>query len=268
MNAQVLSRTDVAPGLMILRIAPIGWEIPAFEPGQFTVLGLPWSAERVEWSDEDELASDDHSQLILRAYSIASSSLQKEYMEFYIALVRSGSLTPRLFNLHPGDEVYLSSRITGMFTLKEVPEDKDVIFFATGTGLAPYVSMLRTFLATESGRRLAVLHGARHSWDLGYQAELRSLERTFESFSYFPVISRPGEEGGAWSGSTGYLQDLWRAGVVAREWEREPGPDDSHIFLCGNPLMVEEMLEILRETGWTEHRSRRRPGQVHTEKYW
>lgn len=268
LNARVLSRTDVTPALMILRVTPEDWAIPAFEPGQFTVLGLPWEAPRVVLSDEEEPVPDPKA-MIVRAYSIASSSRQNEYLEFYIALVPSGALTPRLFALQSGDRLYLSPRITGMFTLKEVPEDQDVVFLATGTGLAPYLSMLRTFLAdSATSRRLAVLHGARHSWDLGYQAELRAMERLYAGFRYFPVISRPSDEGCTWSGAVGYLQDLWNMGVVSDAWGRDPGPRDTHIFLCGNPGMVEGMLSRLTDTGWEQHRSRRRPGQIHVEKYW
>jgi hypothetical protein len=91
--------------------------------------------------------------LIRRAYSIASSSKATAYLEFFITLVRSGGLTPRLFALEPGDHVWLGPRITGTFTLDAAPADRDVVMVATGTGLAPYMSMLRTVLHDEPHRR-------------------------------------------------------------------------------------------------------------------
>ena len=98
LNAIVTQRIEVAPGLMVLRVVPDGWHLPEFTPGQFAVLGLPPDAARCPGADiEDQTPRPDR--LIRRAYSIASSSVAREYLEFYINLVRSGSLSPRLFAL-------------------------------------------------------------------------------------------------------------------------------------------------------------------------
>ena len=159
LNAVVALRTEISPWLIILRVVPDGWELPAFSPGQFAVLGLPGAAPRCAMSEPEEPASDP-SKLIRRAYSVASSSATSEYMEFYVALVTSGALTPRLFALNIGDRVWLGTKITGMFTFDQVPEDQNVVMIATGTGLAPYMSMLTTHLTCGAPRRFAVLHGA------------------------------------------------------------------------------------------------------------
>jgi len=106
LNAVVTLKTEISPWLMILRIVPDGWQLPAFRPGQFAVLGLPGSAPRCALA-EPEVPPADPQQLIRRAYSIASSSLINEYLEFYIALVTSGALTPRLFALEIGDRLWL-----------------------------------------------------------------------------------------------------------------------------------------------------------------
>ena len=265
-NAIVTSRIEVAPGLMILRVVPDGWRLPDFEPGQFAVLGLPPEAPRCTLSDPEE-PSPPAGRLIRRAYSIASSSLAREYLEFYITLVHSGTLTPRLYALRPGDRVWLGPKITGLFTLKEVPPDRDVVLVATGTGLAPYMSMLRTELSAAGGRRFAVLLGARHSWDLGYHAELVTMQRLSTGFSYEATISRPAEEPVPWSGRTGYVTDLWRDGALGWAWGRRPAPADTHVFLCGNPAMVDDMMLVLEAEGFREH-SRRQPGEIHVERYW
>ena len=266
LNAIVVQRIEVSPGLIILRVVPDGWELPDFEPGQFAVLALPGSAPRTHVSDpESEPASPD--KLIKRAYSIASSSRAKEFMEFYVSLVPSGMVTPRLFKLRSGDRVWLSPKAKGLFTLDDVEAGRHVAFLATGTGLAPYMSMLRTHLVCGTPTHVAVLHGARHSWDLGYRSELMTLRQICSNFSYLPTISRPEKEAAEWMGHSGYLQDLWRSRALADEWGFEPSPETTDIFICGNPAMVDDMVAILGEEGYTEHK-RKQPGQVHVERYW
>ena len=142
LNATVTQREQVSPDLIVLRVAPRG-PLFAFEPGQYGVLGLPGSAPRAPMSGKED-APPAGDKLVRRAYSIASSSKAGEYLEFYIKLVRTGELTPRLFSLKVGDSVWLGPKPAGHFTLDTVPPDKDLVMVATGTGLAPYVSMIRT----------------------------------------------------------------------------------------------------------------------------
>ncbi|MCX7895897.1 MAG: ferredoxin--NADP reductase [Thermoanaerobaculum sp.] len=265
-NAVLIWREDVAPGLAVFRVAPEGWELPPFEPGQFAVLGLPAEAPRVAGSLPEEPPPKPGS-LIRRAYSIASSSRQRQYLEFYLALVRSGSLTPRLFALNVGEKLWLSPKFSGLFTLKHVPPTANLVLVGTGTGLAPYMSMLRTHLVEDSRRKTAVIHGARHASDLGYRNELEALEREFAHLSYIPVVSRPQQELHPWVGETGYVQDVWRRRVVAQKWGFAPSPEHTHVLLCGNPTMVENMMELLKEEGFRPHTAKQ-PGQIHTEKYW
>ena len=198
LNAVIQQRIEVAPGLMVIRVVPDGWELPEFTPGQFAVLGLPPEAPRCDVADADE---EEHKpgKLIRRAYSIASSSVSREYLK-------------------TGDRLYLGPKITGRFTLDEVPDDNDLVLVATGTGLAPYMSMVRTLLPEGGERRIAVLLGARHSWDLGYQSELLTLDRQSPMFTYLPIISRPAEEPVPWGGPAGYVQDLWRGDGIEQVW--------------------------------------------------
>jgi ferredoxin--NADP+ reductase len=266
LNAFVAERILVTPETLILRVIPDRWELQDYTPGQFGTLGLPWSAPRIDLSDPEESAEEPGA-TIIRAYSIASSSRHKEYLEFYITLVRSGALTPRLFALQRGDRLFLGPKISGMFTLSEIPEQSNLVLMATGTGIAPYMSMIRTFIAPESSRKIAIIHGARHSWDLGYRSELATLDRMLADFFYIPSISRPDEEITPWGGETGYIQDLWRRGVVGRRWGFEPGRENSHLFLCGNPGMITATQPLLEEKGFRLH-SRKEPGEIHLEKYW
>jgi len=266
LNAVVQQRAEVAPGLMVIRVVPEGWELPVFTPGQFAVLGLPPESPRCELADLDE---EEHKPgaLIRRAYSIASSSVARESLELYITLVRSGALTPRLFALESGDKLWLGPKITGRFTLDDAPDDADLVLVATGTGLAPYMSMLRTMLPDGGERRIAVFHGARHSWDLGYQSELMAMARQHSSFTYQTIISRLAEEPVPWGGPAGYVQDLWQGDHLERAWGSRPDPDSTRVFLCGNPSMIEDMVEILSDQGFREH-SRKEPGHVFVERYW
>lgn len=266
-NAIVTQRIDAAPGLMILRVAPDGWKLPDFAPGQFAVLGLPGKAPRVQLSDPEEKPAEPD-KMIRRAYSIASSSLSRDHLEFFVTLVRSGELTPRIFALQAGDRIWLGPKITGTFTLKDVPEGKDVVMVATGTGLAPYMSMLRTELSSGPPRRWAVLAGARHSWDLAYQAELVTMARLMPRFAYLPCVSRPKEEPAPWGGAAGYVQSLWTGGALEQAFGRKPTPADTHVLLCGNPGMIDDMCKVLTADGFVEHDPKGQPGQIHVERYW
>jgi len=265
-NARVAQRVDVASGLMILRIQPDGWSLPPFKAGQYTVIGLPGSAPRTPLSDPDETPQDP-AKLIRRAYSIASSSVDGEYLEFYVTLVRSGALTPRLFALNPGDPLFLSPKMVGMFTLDRVPPGQRVVLIATGTGLAPYMSMLRTHLADICDGRVAVIHGARHSWDLGYRAELQTMKRLCPYFTYTPILSSPQEEPVPWKGYSGYINDFWKSPELPSALGFGPDAGNTHIFLCGNPFMIEGMVAVLTETGFVEQ-THKQPGNIHLERYW
>jgi len=265
-NAVVSEPVFITSETMILRVIPDGWELPDYTPGQFAVLGMPGSAPRIPLSDPDEELVDPD-KFIARAYSIASSSKHKDYLEFYVTLLRSGALTPRLFSLKRGDRIHLGKKISGMFTLGELPKDIHLVLMGTGTGVAPYMSMIRTFLTPGIPTRFSVIHGARHSWDLGYRSELTTLDRMVENFTYLPIVSRPDDEIIPWGGETGYVQDIWKRGIIAEKWGLQPTPENTHVFLCGNPSMVTSALEVFEGDGFLEH-TRKQPGQLHLERYW
>ena len=265
LNAIVVQKQELTPTLMILRVAAQDWELPDFTPGQFAVLGLTSAAPRTRIAVNEPFPHDPD-EMIRRAYSIASSSLIHEYMDFYIGLISSGALTPRLFALDVGEKLWLSKRVAGIFTLAQVPRKKNVVLIATGTGLAPYMSMLSTELTCDSSRRFAVLHGAYHSWDLGYRSELMTLQHLCHNLTYVATIDRPEQEPIPWTGETGWVQNLWERGVIAKSWGFEPTPENTDIFLCGNPNMIEDMLQRLVKKGFQET-SRDTPGEVHIERF-
>ena len=264
LNGVVAQIIQVSPIMKILRVVPDGWELPEFKSGQFVALYLPGSATRcAEATEEHDPPAPD--KLIKRAYSIASSSKTKEFLEFYITLVHSGSLTPRLFNLNIGDRIGIGNRIVGMFTLQQVPEQYNVVLIATGTGVAPYMSMLRSD-ALKTDRRICVIHGAANSWDLGYSSELRLLESMSDKFSYIPTITDPDKEPVEWKGDTRFIQDMLADRIIEKTWGIRPTAENSHVFICGNPNMINAVTEILEERGLKEH-SKKSPGQIHSEKF-
>ena len=303
-NATVSGRVEVAPGLIILRVSPD--KLPfEFKAGQYVVLGVRASVPRVDEADGDSgpvagsvatgsvaagtvatpiegtaesraaveaqatavaVAAVDPERMIRRAYSIASESRADEYIEFYLTLVLSGELTPRLFTLKLRDRVYVGPKAVGVFTLDKVATGKHVLMIGTGTGLAPYMSMLRSELECNGPRKFVVVHGARFSWDLGYRTELIGLARHCRNFHYLPVITRP-QEDVTWRGRSGYLQNVIASSAIEEETGLSVTPDNFDIFLCGNPSMIETVI------GWAEERGFVRDkghdiGTLHTEEYW
>lgn len=265
LNGIVTQVLQVSPIMKIFRIAPDGWELPDFKAGQFVALSLPGSAPRcAEATEEFEPAEPD--KMIKRAYSIASSSQSKEFVEFYITLVHSGALTPRLFALKIGDKIGLGEKFVGMFTLDQVPDDKNIVLVATGTGVAPYMSMLRSDALHRKGT-ITVIHGAANSWDLGYSSELHLLQSITSNLKYVPTITEPQKEMTPWTGKVDFIQDMWNKGIMQETWGIKPTPDNTAVFLCGNPHMVADMTAALEKDGFSEWSRKNPEGQIHVEKF-
>lgn len=263
-NATLVGREEINPQLVVLRIQPDG-ALFDFKPGQFAVLGLLGSEPRVPEATLEERAADP-GKLIRRAYSIASSSVERRYLEFYLTLITSGQLTPRLFALKHGGRLFLGPKATGVFTLDRVPAGKAVILIATGTGLAPYISMLRTQLMNDTTRRYVVVHGARFSWDLGYRGELETLARLRPNFTYLPSITRQDQDP-TFRGHVGRIQALLEQGIVEREAGVTLDPAVADVFLCGNPDMINSVKGMLAARGFAPDHGPE-IGTIHVEEYW
>ncbi len=280
LNATVVSRRDPSERLAIVSVRPDGWELPVFEPGQFATLGLP---------DPEGGAPRK------RVYSIASAPGQPA-LEFYVQLVKEGSFTTLLWPHQPGDRIHLSPTIAGRFTLQSVPRGADLLLVGTGTGIAPFVSMLRHHAGRGRWRRCIIAHGARSEAELGYRAELETLAAADPSVIFLPVVSRA--PAGTWGGLTGRVQTLlddtlWsgptgadqtgadRPGAAADSARAScssvstwpPGeatpldPSRCHVFLCGNPAMIDDMDALLSARGF-RHNKPDAPGNLHFERWW
>ncbi len=263
LNCIVTQTVQVSPIMKIIRVKTDGWQFPSFEAGQFVGLGLPSEAPRCKEATKEHNPPQPD-KMIKRAYSIASSS-SDQVVEFYITLVHSGQLTPRIFALNIGDRIWMGKKAVGMFTLDQIDPEENVIMMATGTGVAPYMSMLRTNALKRKGKML-VIQGAANSWDLGYSSELKLLASMFADFNYYPTITEPDNEPAGWEGDTRFIQDIWISGLAQRTWGFKPTPKNTHIFLCGNPKMVSGMKGLLAKEGFNEH-SKRVFGQIHAEEF-
>lgn len=231
-----------AEGLFTLEVrAP---EVAAFEPGQFLQLGIE--------------QPDGH---LHRPYSVASPHGEK--LDFFIVLVEDGKLTPHLWQMKPGDEIDVSARAAGSFTLSHAPDGDVLWLIATGTGLAPYIAMLRTDQPWTRYSKIVLIHGVRYSTDLAYQTELAEHKQRYGTrFYYIPVVSRE-----ALSGSLpGRITTCIANGTLEVTAECNFTPD-ACVMMCGNPAMLNETEELLTERGLKKHKAKE-PGQIVVERYW
>jgi ferredoxin--NADP+ reductase len=256
LNSTLIQRIEVTPDLLILRVKPDAG-VPEFKPGQYVALGLPGEAARYPGA-MPEAAPQAPDKLIKRAYSIGSSPTQREFLEFYIAVVPDGSLTARLAALKEGDRLFAQPKVTGTFTLEGLAPERNLVLVSTGTGLAPFMSMVRTEAVWTGARRITVVHGVRYPSDFAYADELSSYQQSGRGLVYLPIASRAGDE---YQGRKGRIQRLFEDQVVI------PDPAVDSVFLCGNPAMIEDLERYLTERGFVLH-SKKTPGNLHVEKYW
>lgn len=258
-NATLAERVDLNERLAVFKYRPDSGAVPPFEPGQFTTLGLR----------HERPTPGSRSSLTRRAYSIASPPGQRELVEFYVSLVDQGAVTPRLFSSEAGDRVWLDSRAHGHFTLRHVPKGKDYVFVSTGTGLAPYISMIRHHLSggqSPPWRRCLVVHGAHRSMDLGYREELEAIAKNNASVRYLPLVDHE-PEGSGWTGKRGRVQMVLDERLYQELMGASLTPGEAHVFLCGNPAMVKSMEESLIDRGFVKSKAGK-DGDLHVERFW
>ncbi|MHC4893294.1 MAG: ferredoxin--NADP reductase [Planctomycetota bacterium] len=232
-----------------------------FVPGQFVNLGLP------PRRPDDQPGKEG---LVKRPYSIASAPKSTQ-LEFFLRLVDDGALTPALFALDVGDRIWIESRAIGKFTLASLPEspapaERDLVMVSTGTGLAPFQSMLREFDGLGQWRRFVMINGVRIESDLGYRGELERKQAEDDNFVYIPLCSRE-PEGSGWTGLRGRVQEALEPATYERLVGAPLDPACCQVMLCGNPDMIDGLEADLTGRGFKRHR-RKEPGQLHLERYW
>ena len=230
-HAKITKRVDIAPDLWMIRIQA-GGEFK-FSPGQYATLGVQGAEKRSE-----------------RPYSIVSSPYEDE-IEFFFELVPQGELTPQLYKLQMGDEVLMRKASKGRFMLETKTGRTNHLLVSTVTGLAPFMSYVRTLHRDwkdgkyPEGHKLYLINGASRSWEFGYHEEMQKFADEVPWLKYVPTISRPWEDE-KWKGETGRVDDLLRkyADMWGLTGENAIG------YLCGHPEMIEHGKGILKRRGF------------------
>lgn len=228
---KITKRVDFAPDLWMIRINP-GGEFK-FQPGQYATLGVQGPEKRSE-----------------RPYSIVSSPYEEE-IEFFFELVPHGELTPQLYHLQLGDEMLMRKSAKGRFMLETKTARRNHLLVSTVTGLAPFVSYLRTLSRDyQAGKfpedhKLFLLNGASRSWEFGYHEEVQEVAARSPWLKYVASISRPWEDG-KWKGEVGRVDDLLRK--YTDMWGLTG--ENSIAYLCGHPEMIEHGKGILKRKGF------------------
>ncbi len=253
-NARIAKRIELGSSLAIFHVAPDVGRTPDFTPGQFTNVGLPI------------VGQDGVERFVRRAFSMANSPRATSFFELFVRRIEGGEFTTRLFELREGDRLWLDPNVYGKFTLDELAPGRDVVWISSGTGVAPFVSMLRTYGDAPRWRRLALFESVRVADDLGFRAELEARAASDSNFAYVPTATREAPES-TWRGARSRLQTLIEPENFARlvGWPLEPAV--ASVFCCGNPAMIEDVAQLLAARGFRPH-SRRNPGELHVERYW
>jgi len=221
-----------------------------FSAGQFARLALPAPPGSKE-------------PMLGRPYSFVNPP-QRGPHEFYFIVVPGGPLSPRLATLQVGDSVWLGPRANGFFTIAEVPPAEALWCMATGTGIGPFLSMLRTEDPWDKFGRVVLVHGVRYARELTYQdaiGEIRDARRG--AFTYVPMVTREAHAPCLPGRVTTAIAD----GRLEARASLALTAENAHVMLCGNPAMIDEAQKVLAQRGMRRHR-RREPGHITLETYW
>ncbi len=251
-NATIIARRDVHEGLCFIHVAPDASPFPPFAPGQFVSVG-------------HNIVEAGVPALVKRSYSIGSPATERHYVELFTVHVDDGEFTSWLFAQREGARIWLSPKASGGFTLDGFTPGKDLVLVATGTGVAPFVSMYRTFHENPPWRRIVIMNGVRLARDLGYREELEEAARTDTKLLYLPSTTR--EHGPSWEGLRGRVGEFLDPPRYQSLVGAPLSPDECHVYLCGNPEMIESLEAVLTQRGFRKH-TRHHPGTLHLEKYW
>lgn len=207
---------------------PAGKWVP-FKAGQFCMVHVPKEGK-----------------VLKKPYSICSAPFEKGYLDLCVKLVEGGYTTNWFWGLKEGDEVKMTIPYGGF--LIEEPIDYDFVFVATGTGITPLRSMIKTLLHEGCLRKISLIFGVRHENEILYLEEFSRLQKDHKNFSFIPTVSRPK----AWTGEVGYVQEKLKKFVT--------DPKGNRIYVCGLVPMIEAVQQAAHEIGFDKK-------SVHFEKY-
>jgi ferredoxin/flavodoxin---NADP+ reductase len=211
---------------------------PSFRAGQFVRIALDIDGQRVA-----------------RAFSFVNAP-DDPVLEFYGVIVPEGPLSPRLAKLRAGDALYVAPNPAGFLVLSEVPDAETLWLISTGTGLAPFLSILRT--DTSRFTNVVLVHAARHARELIYTEVIGKTRARYVTF-----VSR--------EKAAGSLEGRIPAAIADGRLEAAAGvklsAENSHVMLCGNPQMLKDAQAALAQRGMRKHK-RRAPGHITVESFW
>ena len=211
-----------------------------FKNGHFTMIGL----------------EQDGGRPLLRAYSIASANYEEE-LEFFSIKVPDGPLTSRLQKIQPGDKIYVSRKPTGTLVADHLLPGKRLWLLSTGTGLAPFLSIIKDPEIYEQFDQVILTHGVRYTSELAYRDVIENELPDNEFFGdiirnqllYYPTVTREPYR------NKGRLTDLMTSGKLFDDLELpKPNLEEDRFMLCGSPAMLKDFTNILDDWGFSESR--------------
>lgn len=219
--------------------------ITPFDAGQFTQLALDVDGEEVS-----------------RPFSLVNAP-DEQPLDFYFIKVPGGVLSTELAKLQAGDSIKVGAKASGLLTVKQAPAAQKLFLLSTGTGVGPFLSIIKTAEVWQKFEHVTLVHAVRYMEELTYQQViLDAAEQHTQEFSYIPIVSREPCDYA--------IPGRIPAAIMNNSLELRAGgriDDQSHVMLCGNPDMVQDTLNVLSKRGLKKH-TRREAGHISIEKYW
>ena len=241
LEGRVLENRHWTEALFSLRVAGVAL---SFEAGQFVRIALDIAGSRTA-----------------RPFSLVNAP-EDPVLEFYGIVVPEGPLSPRLVRLAPGERLFVAPNPAGFLVLSEVRDAETLWLIATGTGIAPFLSILRTEAPWRRFRHVVLVHAVRFSQELTYRESIDALRRS-RGLRYVSFVSREAAAGAL----AGRIPAAVRDGRLEAAAGLELASDCSQVMLCGNPEMLKDTTAVLAERGMRKHR-RRSPGHITVESFW
>ncbi len=224
-----------------------------FIPGQFARLGVKKEDDEFVW----------------RPYSIVSADYDEE-LEFYSIVVPDGEFTQRIKDIKIGDEIYIDKTNYGLLTTDRFENGKDLWFLSTGTGLAPFISILYDFSIWEQYDKVILVHCAREAEELTYQETINNFfnheyygDLVKDKLQYIKILTRDDNGGDLYGRITALIEN----GELEKFAKVPLTIENSRIMICGNPQMVDDTRKLLATKGLTVSK-RSKPGNMAVENYW
>lgn len=241
LEGRVIENRRWTHALFSLRVAGVRL---SFAAGQFVRLALDIGAER-----------------IARPFSLVNAP-DDPVLEFYGIVVPEGPLSPRLAQLAAGEALYVARNPAGFLVLSEVRDAETLWLVSTGTGIAPFLSILRTDTPWRRFRNVVLVHAVRFSQELTYREHIDALRQS-RGLRYVSFVSREAAAGAL----AGRIPAAIRDGRLEAAAGLDLAAESSQVMLCGNPDMLKDATTALYERGMRKHR-RRAPGHITVESFW